>query len=134
MKNPNDTIGNRTHDLPACSAVHQRNRRTTQIHSFKLAAITYNVPRTATIPKVAVYLFHNSTLEICSKCIILRLYPAHLGGGVGTDPPDAKIALPVFEVCAFYEQFGEHSLSDCVVTSAVFFSVAAVRHPPWHLR
>jgi hypothetical protein len=44
-----------------------------------------------------------------------RLYLAHLDA----DPPDVKLAIPGFKVCAFYEQFGEHSRSDCVETSAV---------------
>jgi hypothetical protein len=40
MKNPNDTIGNRTRDLPACSAVHQQGkirRRNIKMEQFVIS-------------------------------------------------------------------------------------------------
>jgi hypothetical protein len=55
--------------------------------------------------------FHNSTREIYSSCAILGLdsLHTHVGSCTGTDLPDAKFAIPVFQICASDGQFGEHS-------------------------
>ena len=83
MKNSNDTIGNRTRDLLACSAVPQltalpRAPHICQLHFIIIIIIIIIIPRTLGFPS---YLFHSSfrnkilylLLFSCTNCMP-RLY------------------------------------------------------------